>query len=181
LNFGWESRSVAAEVYATLAFDAAVTEIYIVPVDFDPDKLDERTGEPQAPIVTLERAMVDNGKVRLAGTVEDRASRSSSTEVEIFEYREMRRQIAGLRSVAADEAQIVDLAYPAVASPQIITRTRAGQPMFGSEEPDRLGLVYALPFYDPRGAFKGIVAAVISSAALSHLLSDGTYALWSAH
>ena len=100
LNFDERARAGVQEVYNNLAETVRISEVYIVPVDFDPDAIDPNTGKPQEPITTFDELIVG----RTADTRSDARGRSDAPvatpqveEIEIYEYRLMRRQIAILR------------------------------------------------------------------------------------
>src|ERR1700730_4148733 len=44
-NLGSEGRETIQQIYNNLASSVAVSEVYIVPVDLDPDKIDPVTGK----------------------------------------------------------------------------------------------------------------------------------------
>ena len=64
-NFDENARSSAQEIYNNLAESVAISEVYIVPVDFDPDAIDPNTGKLQEPITTFDELIV--GRTAIAG------------------------------------------------------------------------------------------------------------------
>jgi hypothetical protein len=85
-NFEGDPRLSVQQLYNGIASHVAVSEIYIVPKDIDPDQLDPVTGKNQEPITTFDEIIV--GK---RADHEDE-NESKLEEVEIFEYRQMKAQ-----------------------------------------------------------------------------------------
>jgi signal transduction histidine kinase/ActR/RegA family two-component response regulator len=180
-NFNSDAKTSVQEIYNNLAENVAVSEVYIVPIEFDPDAIDARTGQPQEPIITFDDLIVG----RTADTVQLAAKGKGSSlrsavhveEVEIYEYRLMKRQIEFLKSRFFDESKVSYAAYPAVSGEEVIT---CDNTKYSPEEPndkDRMGLVYSVPFYDSDGHMKGLVTAVILSRVIDQMMPAGTSVL----
>ena len=91
--FSDDARISAQEIYNNLAENVSVSELYIVPTELDPDGTSGDARAPREPILTFDSLIVgrnaDQHKIS-AG----KGSRSQKLEeIEIFEYREMKRQI----------------------------------------------------------------------------------------
>jgi signal transduction histidine kinase/ActR/RegA family two-component response regulator len=169
-----DARISAQEIYNNLAENVSVSELYIVPVRFDPDAIDAATGKPQKPALTFDELIV--GKTADQKTADQRRGSSPSTEIEeieIYEYREMRKQLGWLMAHHPTEATIPALAYPAIASPEVITCDNTRYSPQAPNDHDRSGIVYSVPYYNTNGQLAGIVTAVILSDVFSHMLPSG--------
>ncbi len=182
-NFDSNARATAQELYNNLAQTVAVSELYIVPVDLDPDALDPVTGKNQEPITTLDELIVgrtgadsepdpaDDGAAHVA------PAKPEVEEIEIHEYRLMRRQLALLKERVPNEAAVKGLEYPAVCGPEVITCDNTGFNPDHPNDKDRSGLVYSVPFYGPDGVLRGCISAVILSRRVQAAVGDPDLAL----
>lgn len=178
-NFDENARSSAQEIYNNLAESVAISEVYIVPADFDPDAIDPNTGRFQEPITTFDELIVG----RNAETADSRLSDASPAhihralkveEIEIHEYRLMKEQLSILKARFPNEAEVPRLAYPAIAGREVITCDNTRYSPSKPNDKDRSGLVYSVPFYGLDGTLRGMVSAVIlTSAVRDMLLSEG--------
>lgn len=160
-------RTTIQELYNDLADTLHVSEIYIVPKDIDPDSADESRREP---ITTFDELIV--GK-----TAGKKESTEKVEEVEIYEYREMRRQAQVLASLYGDKTQQESLDIPFLSSPEVVT---CDNTKFDPDHPNdrsRSGLVLSVPIFTPEGKFKGLMTSVILSSALADLLAEDGLAL----
>ncbi len=171
LDFEPSSRQAVQEIYNSLANEVAMSEVYIVPVDLEPDQVDARTGQYQAPITTFDALIV--GRNAAGKSVANHGG--SLPEVEIYEYRLMKSQLAWLREHAQREESIRDLEYPMISGPEVITcdntRVRPDAP----DDRDRAGLVLSVPFYGSDGSLRGSISGVILTRALEKLLPANGY------
>ena len=171
-HFDAGARQTVQEIYNNLASTVTMSEIYIVPLAFEPDQVDVLTGKLQIPITTFDQLIVGrNADLKIEN------EESELEEIEIFEYRLMRQQLAQLRTQFPHEDDIRGLEYPAIAGPEVITCDNS---LFSPRRPndkDRSGLVYSVPFYAPTGALKGEISGVILTRVLRKLLPAGNFAL----
>jgi len=172
-----DARISLQELYNNLATNIDLSEVYIVPRDFEPDQIDPRTGRLQAPILTLDHFIV--GKV--ADDTKDRLKHPGVEEVEIQEYRAMTKQLEWLRTVFPSEDEIDRLNYPAISSPEVVTCDNRRFSPVRPDDHDRSGLVYSVPFYGPDGDLKGMVSGVILSHVLRDMLVQGNYVIRNRH
>ena len=173
-NFTSDARTTVQEIYNNLALGAVLSEVYIVPLDLEPDRIDPTTGVLQAPITTFDNLIV--GHTALGRKQEDDAQ-DKAEEVEIFEYRLMRQQLNRFKAVVPNEARVSGLDYPALTGPEVIT---CDNRRFDPRHPDdrqRSGLVYSVPFFGPDGVLRGSIAAVFLTPALRELIPGGRYVL----
>ncbi len=172
-NFEPSSRQAVQELYNSLATEVSLSEVYIVPVDLDPDALDPQTGQFQTPIVTFDALIV--GRTAVGKSVSSHGG--ALPEVEIYEYRLMKAQLARIAAIAPREENIRELDYPMLSGPEVVTCDNTRVHPDAPEDKDRSGLVLSVPFYGPDGALKGLVSAVILTRALEDLLPDSGFRL----
>lgn len=173
-NFDGDARRTVQEIYNNLASSVALSELYIVPVDMDPDTADPATGQLEEPIATFDRLIVERNADQPAG-----ASRpvSDVEEIEIFEYRLMRQQLAWFRVYCPTQAAVNGLEYPVLCGPEVVTCDNTRYSPTHPDDKDRSGLVFSVPFFGLDGRLKGCISAVLLTAAIQDLLPDGEYAL----
>ena len=170
-----EDRQTIQEIYNNLASNVAISEVYIVPVDLDPDQVDPHTGKLQEPIITFDELIVGRHAEQPKGDKSEKGFKIP--EIEIFEYRLMKKQLAWLKSHYSREENVVGVKYPALSGPEVVTCDNTRYKPSAPNDKDRSGLVYSVPFYDPDGNLKGCVSAIILTHAISDLLPEGSYAL----
>ena len=170
-NFDANARQTMQELYNNLASAVAISEVYIVPEDLAPDTLDLSTGALQAPITTFDELII--GRNADAKANEGAEPEAKLDEIEIYEYRLMRKQLDWLRARYPRENTISYRAYPAVSGPEVITCDNTHYSPAHPDDRDRSGLVYSVPFYDTNGKLKGSISAVGLTWALRGLLPDG--------
>ncbi len=178
-NLTEDARTSAQEIYNNLASNVAVSEVYVVPLDFDPDAIDSKTGKPQFPIVTFDQLIIGR-TAESGGTHHNPQSLRNAKgvpEIEIHEFRVMRAQIAELVRAGYERADGLDLDYPMLVGPEIVTCDNTRYSPSRPDDRDRMGLVYSLPFYDGDGRLKGIVSAVLLTLAVRDLIPGGAHAL----
>jgi two-component system sensor histidine kinase/response regulator len=170
-NFSADARTTVQELYNNLATQVSMSEVYIVPHDLDPDRIDAVTGSLEAPIVTFDEMIVG----RRGG--DSPHAHDELPEIEIFEYRLMRQQAARLKDAFNHESAVKGLTYPALSGPEVLTCDNTRYDPMHPDDKDRSGLVYSVPFYDHDGAFAGLVSGVMLTTVLRELLPGGFYAL----
>ncbi len=180
-NLSGEARETIRHIYNNLAANVAVSEVYIVPVDLDPDKLDPVTGKPETPILMFDKfiahpqSRTPNAAGKLAelrgAIVED-----APEEIEIFEYRRMREQFAWLKAHYPDNKGFADLDTPVIGAPEVITCDNTQFRGTGLDA-DRTGVIFSAPFFGPDDRLKGSVSAIILNSALRAMLPAHNFSL----
>ncbi|MCX5745602.1 MAG: ATP-binding protein [Proteobacteria bacterium] len=175
-NFQPDSQLAMQQIYNNTYLNVALSEVYLLPVDFDPVALDATTGKPEAPILTFDEFISAEGTKG-----KDHADPAQELEeVELFEYHLMRSQLAYLRTTFPTQRSIHDLAVPAVTGHPVVTCDNSeftkADLAAGNDAP-RQGLVYTLPVYDAAGEFHGGVSGVVRLAVLERILPRGSFAL----
>jgi len=170
-NLDETTRESIQEIYNNLYDNIALSEVYIVPADFDPDVKDAATGKLSEPIITYDEFIV--GKLAEKSHSKD----VEVEEIEIHEYRLMKKQLQWMKQNYPTESHIKDLQYPAISGQEVITCDNSMFSAINPDDKDRSGLVYSVPFYGPDGKLKGLVTGVILSHRLRNYLPSGKYVI----
>ncbi len=167
------------QLYNNLAASVEISEVYVVPADFNPDRIDPVTGALQAPILMFDELIVDAGARARRSGEEAEGEHADEPEVEIFEYRELVRQMTWLRLHAPTNADFSGLERPMLSSRAVITCDNTIYINTG-DDADRMGVILSVPFYDLGGRLAGTVSAIIRTEALAEYLPDRGYLLLNA-
>lgn len=168
------TRQSIQEVYNNLYSNITLSEVYLVPHDFNPDEVDATTGKNQQPIATFDEFIV--GRHALA--VHAKQNAAQLEEIEIYEYRLMARQLAWLQRSAPNEDVVQGLAYPAISSGEAITCDNSFFVADRPDDKDRSGIVYSVPFFGGDGHLRGMVSGVLLTRVIQKLLPNGNYVLF---
>ena len=188
-----EAKTTIQQIYNNLATDVAVSEVYILPVDFDPERIDPVTGHHEAPILAFDEliapaaaasayasgaAAADTPQPQLPPEQDfvGLPDAAGLPQIEIQEYRRLKQQLAWLQQTYPTLDKIDGMKMPMIGSPELITCDNSE---FDSThaDPDRMGLIQLVPFYGPDGKLRGGVAAIMRSNAYRALLPAFDYAL----
>ena len=169
-NFDQDANASAQEIYKNLAHNVAISEVYIVPVDFEPDAIDPKTGTLEAPIVSFKERIVGRTAYQ-AETIEEVSFPPTEIEkIEIYGYRQMKAQLETFKRRVPKESDVEALKYPALSSQEIITCDNSQYSLSDPNDANRSGLVYSVPFYGLDGQLKGLVSAVVLTNNIRKLL-----------
>ena len=179
-NLSEEAKLTFQQVYNNLASSVSVSEVYILPVDLNPDRMDPATGKLEEPILMFDELIVD-ARERFEEdnpdtSLPDVSDPAYQAEVEIFEYHEMRRQLAFLSEKFPLLSAINGLSIPMIGSPELITCDNTTF-IHTLDDADRSGIVFTVPFYGTDEKLRGAVSAIILTSALEALLPSGDYSL----
>lgn len=163
-----DTRTAVQELYNNLAGNVALSEVYIVPLGFDPDRIDPVTGETEVPITTFDSLIIGRNADDGDEDTHPAAEEDELEEIEIFEYRLMREQLAWLSEHVPTEGLVPGLSYPALTGREVITCDNTRYSPSAPDDRDRSGLVYSVPFYRRDGHLGGMVSGII----LSHAVED---------
>ena len=190
-NLSEEAKVTIQQVYNNLASGVDVSEVYILPVDFDPERIDPATGRHEAPILMFDQLIVGGqttsegvGKVA-NGAAPSQSSNLETTgvpdeagvpQIEIFEYRLLKQQLAWLQTHFPTIDKSNGMNVPMIGGREVITCDNS---IFDrtSRDSDRAGIIQLVPFYGADGKLRGGVAAIMRSNALRDLLPGKDYAL----
>ncbi len=173
---GLERNTLQAiqEIYNNLGVNVAVSELYIVPADLDPDAPGSNTQAAREPLATFDHLIL--GRQGGAGTGEEDEP-VEVEEIEIYEYRLMKKQLAWMKKQFPHEVDINALNYPMMGGPLVVTCDNSQYDPSAPDDKDRSGLILSIPYYGPDGELRGCVSAVILTHTLKTLLPSGSYAI----
>ncbi len=179
MNLGYEGEIAIQQVYNNLANSVAVSEVYIVPTDFNPERTDPATGKPEEPILMFDELIVNAAsrlpaKLKMRGDVQVRFQ--NAPEDETHEYRQLQQVMAYLQQNYPTNANIEGLDLPIVSGPEVITCDNNAYIHTGRDK-DRSGVMFSVPFFDETGMLKGTVTAIILTNALQKMLPERDFAL----
>ena len=166
-----DARASAQEIYNNLALNVALSELYLLPVDFNPSAIDPVTGELEGPITSFDHLIVGAS----GGDQPPEADDPHHEEIERYEYAAMAEQVARLRRRSPNEASVAGFDYPAELSAELVTCDNSEFDPAHPNDADRAGYVLTLPFFGPDGTLRGGVAAVLRTKVLGRLLPDARY------
>ena len=175
-------RIAIQEIYNNLAGNVSISEVYILPSDFNPDAVDPKTGKPEEPIIMFDELIVgrtaaDYKKSPEKELVKEDEKPSSVEELETYEYHLLREQIEWMKKNYPAMEMSVGMEVPAISGREVITCDNSRYLPDSPDDADRSGIIYSVPYYDMQGDFKGVVAGIILSNALRDLLPEANYAL----
>jgi methyl-accepting chemotaxis protein len=167
-----DGRQAIQQLFNNLAANVAVSEVYIVPIDLDPDAMDSTTHQKQAPTLMFD-------KVRLsveANEPEDPVDPSEPVQEESFEYHALRDLMTRLKSVAPKLGAEAGADIPFFTIRSLITCDNS---VYNTthRDADRTGPIFSVPFYAPDGLLKGTISVIMRDAAVAGLLPQQNFAL----
>ena len=181
-GFDANARRSVQELYNNLAENVDISEVYVLPADFDPERIDPATGALEVPIIMFDELIVgrdaDGAEAESASKAPETVEEAEEEdEVEIHEYRLMRRQLERLKRIAPLESAIGGLQYPAIGGPAVITCDNRNFSPSAPDDEARSGIVYSVPFYALDGKLKGMVSAIVLTSAVKAWLPGKAYRL----
>ena len=175
-NLSADSRATIQQLYNNLKLSVDVSEVYIVPVGFQPDRIDPVTRKPEEPILAFDELIVNAGFKFKSNFPQMKAEHAEAPEIEIFEYQALQRQLEWLEKNYPNISNISEFSFPMISSEEIITCDNS-EFIFSGQDADRSGIILSVPFYGESGKLKGVIAAIIRTAALQKLLPNADFAL----
>jgi len=181
-NMSEEAKITFQQIYNNLADHVAISEVYVLPIDFKPERLDPETLRNEEPIVAYDQLIVDagNGMTRVQRqthpTDVNGQPSSGIPEVEDFEYQQMVEQLTWFKTNYPQLTEASALDMPIISGSEVITCDNTDF-ITSHADKDRSGIVFSVPFYDQQGQIKGMVSGIIRSNALKGLLPAPQLAL----
>ena len=172
-NFSPDARCSVQEIYNNLALNVRISEVYLVPAGFSPDKVDPVTGALEEPIAEFDELIVGRNADGVGPQEEEEEEEEEHgpggvEEIEIHEHRAIAAQLAEFERRYPSEDTIRGLAYPALISPEVVTCDNTRYSPARPDDRDRSGLIYSVPFYSAEGRLAGCVSGIV----LTHTLRD---------
>jgi signal transduction histidine kinase len=181
-DFSDEAHVTFQQIYNNLASSVDVSEVYIVPIDFNPDKIDPVTLKNEEPILMYDQLIFNagNGMTLLQRQTNPEQLKSQAhagpPEVEKFEYAQLIEHAAWLKKHYPTNNDLNGLNVPFISGSEIIT---CDNTTFISthNDKDRSGIMFSVPFYANDGKIHGMITTIILTNALSALLPSDHFAL----
>ncbi len=178
-NLDANAKESIIQIYNNLRSNVAVSEVYVVPADLEPEQIDPVTGSLQTPILMFDDAVAAHEKAD-EGAIEEKittiAQAEKAKEVEIFEYRVLKDQMGYFKRTYPDMAHIQKIDIPLIGSPSVLTCDN-GDFEKTHLDTDRMGMILSVPFYGDDGHLKGAVTAVLRDNVVRDLLPAQDYAV----
>lgn len=164
------------EQYNNLASSAAMSEVYIVSKEFNPQKIDTATGKPEKPDIMFDQQIV--GKTADDYLHHEEGLKESGVEeIETYEYHLIHKQIDWFKEHFPLLNGIKGLHIPAISGKEVITCDNSRFSTLHPDDKDRSGMVYSVPFYGFDGKFRGVVSAIFLTHAIRDIFPSGNYVL----
>nr|WP_246462084.1 EAL domain-containing protein [Mesorhizobium sangaii] len=181
-NLGDEGRATIQQIYNNLANNVSISEVYFLPLDFDPDRFDAVTGKLEEPILQFDQLIV-NARARsdaAAGAKSAKLDQNTLTrpaeEVETYEYQELAKQLAWLKANYPNSSAIDGLNVPIIGTKELITCDNTDFIHTGNDA-DRSGFILSVPVFGQDGSLRGSVSAIMLTSALRKLLPSSDYVI----
>ncbi len=181
-NFTEEARITFQQMYNNLAVNLAVSEVYVVQADLDPERIDPITLKPEAPILMFDQLIsnASSGMTKIERMIEPASLGhkpfSGPPEIETFEYQQLVTQLSWLKTHYGTIDKVTAFDLPFISGSEIITCDNS-QFITSHLDKDRSGLIFSVPFYGPNGKLKGSISAILLSNRLKDLLPNSNLAL----
>ena len=181
-NLSEEARVTFQQIYNNVASSVSISEIYIVPIDMDPDRIDPVTLKPEEPILIFDELSLNAGaNLPLADRkampqMVKAAPFTGPEEVEIHEYRQMKETANWLKQNYPTTGHIKDNEVPFISGGEVITSDNS-QFIHTGNDADRSGVIFSTPFYGADGKIRGLISAIMLTSALRDLLPTHHLAL----
>lgn len=181
-NLGEEGRATIQQIYNNLANNVSISEVYFLPLDFDPDRFDPVTGKLEEPILQFDqlivnaRARTDASSAKKLATLDNQSLTRPPEEVETYEYHELARQLAWLKANYPTSSNIEGLNVPIIGTKELITCDNTDFIHSGNDA-DRSGFILSVPVFAADGSLRGSVSAIMLTSALRKLLPSADYVI----
>jgi methyl-accepting chemotaxis protein len=178
-NIDANANESIIQIYNNLRSNVTISEVYIVPIDIDPEKIDPETGSFEIPILMYDDSVASHeakDESEPEAKITTVAQAEAAPEVEIFEYRALKEQMAYLKDHSAQQSEKDKLNVPFIGSPAVLTCDNTDFEKTKNNL-DRTGIMLSVPFYDPNGFVKGTVTAVLRDDVIKSLLPQTNFAL----
>lgn len=170
-NLNDDSLQSIQQIYNNLASSVAVSEVYIIPLDIDADKIDPLTNKPYEPILMFDQLIIGDNTNSSSSSEE-----AAEEEVEIHEYRQLKEHMSWFRTNTPSLSGIDAINLPMISGPQIITCDNT-EYNSTKNDADRMGIMFSVPFFDTNGTIKGAITAIVRNNELRKLIPPHYYSL----
>ena len=164
------------QIYNNLRNNVAVSEIYIVPADLEPEQIDVNTGSLQVPILMFDDGVAEHKEDAAKPKITSITQAEKTDEVEIFEYRSIKEQLNYFKRHYPVQSSNDKMNLPLLGSSMLLTCDNNDYDKTKNDA-DRTGITLSVPFYDNEGKLKGSISAVLRNNVVRDLLPETDFAL----
>ncbi|MDG4897758.1 EAL domain-containing protein [Mesorhizobium sp. WSM4976] len=181
-NLGDEGRATIQQIYNNLANNVSISEVYFLPLDFDPDRYDPVTGKLEEPILQFDQLIVnarDGTKLdpsKKLTRLDEHSRTRPAEEIETYEYHELAKQLAWLKANYPNSSNVDGLNVPIIGTKELITCDNTDFIHTG-DDADRSGFILSVPVFAVDGSLRGSVSAIMLTSALRKLLPNSDYVI----
>jgi methyl-accepting chemotaxis protein len=176
-NLNEDIRNVILQIYAHLKNNINISEVYLIPVDFEENKIDENTGSLETPILMFDGT--ENSGISALNNTDPKITTleqaKAVSEVEIYEYQLIKEQLAYFKEHYPILNQEIIDSPPMIAGDEVISCDNDDYNTT-KDDADRIGIVFSVPFYDMQGKLKGAISTVIRNNVIKKFI-DSNYAI----
>ena len=175
-NLDSDARLAIQQIYNNIKSNVAVSEVYIVPAEFNPEAADPVTGKLEEPTLMFDELITVFDPKKKADGDEKAEAETATEEIEIYEYRQLQQHMAWFKKHNGTATTVDGLSVPMISGAEVITCDNSDYNATKNDD-DRKGLLFSVPFFGPDGRFKGTITAIIRTNAVRKLLPGRDAAL----
>ncbi|MFV2057279.1 MAG: response regulator [Thiohalomonadales bacterium] len=153
-------------LYSLLYSIIKIPAIFVIPPNFDPNRIDSHTGKLQVPILTLEMHTGDNP--RDAAGLETEAV----GDVDIQKYNIMTQQMEWFQKNFPRLTDAHSVSYPALISDELITSVKPSYSLHNIDNSNRSGIIVSVPIYDDNSNLSGMVSGIFPINVFRSLINN---------
>ncbi len=171
-------KSAIQQMYNNIFVNIRVSEIYVLPKDFDFMKINPKTKKPQEPLAVFDELITGNSEVKKEEVKTE--DKNKLEEVEEFEYALHKEQLKYLAEKYPTNSSFEKLEVPMVSGPEVITCDNAEfskEDLAKKNDNGRKGIVFTVPKYSPSGKLNGAISAVLRTNVIKALIPEKSYGL----
>jgi diguanylate cyclase (GGDEF)-like protein len=182
-NLEANSKSAIQQIYNNLATQIEISEVYILPADFNPGRLDPKTGKLEEPIIMFDELIIEAGRYANAPNPHEAAATASDSqpeipEVEDLEYAELAKQAAVMRTQWGKFDRNLVKRLPVYVSAEVLTCDNT-EFVATRRDKDRAGVMFSAPFYRTDGELGGMVTAIVRSNTIRAMVPSSSFQVFS--
>jgi signal transduction histidine kinase/DNA-binding response OmpR family regulator len=168
------------QIYNNLTDNVSISELHIVPSDFNPTIIDPHTGKNEEPIRIFDDLMGKSShnlqEEKEEEAESDHAHHTHEAGDKTYEYGLMIKQLDWFKKNYPDDSKIEGINVPIISGPSVIIGDNTEYSKTNNDK-DRMGLVFTVPFFEPTGKLKGSVTVSIRDNKLKELLPEANFSI----
>jgi methyl-accepting chemotaxis protein len=174
-NISMNDHQTIRQIYLNMVSQVSLSEVYIVPVDLDPEKIDPYTGSLGIPTLMFDGSVWNpNAQNSASITTIDQAL--AVDQVEIYEYRYLAKEMQYFKDNYPDASYIKPGQMVMNSSPSMITCDNSEFDK-SKKDADREGIILSVPFFGLDGKLKGVICAIVRDNVIRSMLPEDDYAI----